>query len=104
MPVGLPLLPSVSPKATLGFWDIEEGKRACERQGQFGSDLVDLTGSVYIENDLRAAIKRQINEITASEIVEEKSYHRNELAFDSASGAKMRRADAKTSSSSRSSM
>lgn len=86
------------------LWDIEEGKRACERQGEFGADFVDLARAVYIENDLRAAIKRQINEITGSEIIEEKSYDRNEPALDSASGAKMRRADAERPPRSKSSM
>lgn len=66
------------------LWDIEEGKRACERHGEFGADFVDLARAVYIENDLRAAIKRQINEIVGSEIVEEKSYDGNEQASDSA--------------------
>jgi len=56
------------------LWDIEDGKRACERRGAFGSDFVELARSVYIENDRRAAIKRRINEITGSEIIEEKSY------------------------------
>ena len=56
------------------LWDIEDGKRACERRGAFGGAFIALARSVYIENDRRAAIKRRINEITGSEIVEEKSY------------------------------
>ena len=56
------------------LWDIEEGKRACERRGAFDAAFIALARSVYIENDRRAAIKREINEITGSEIVEEKSY------------------------------
>ena len=56
------------------LWDIEEGKRDCERRGAFDAEFIELARSVYIENDRRAAIKRQINEITGSEIVEEKSY------------------------------
>jgi len=62
------------------LWDIEDGKRACERRGAFGPDFVALARSVYIENDRRAAIKRQINAITGSEIVEEKSYPSDEAA------------------------
>jgi hypothetical protein len=62
------------------LWDIEDGKRACERRGAFGADFVALARSVYIENDRRAAIKREINEITGSEIVEEKSYPDDEAA------------------------
>lgn len=56
------------------LWDIEEGKRDCERQGDFGPGFVELARAVYRENDRRAAIKRRINDLTGSEIVEEKSY------------------------------
>lgn len=56
------------------LWDIEDGKRDCERRGDFGDRFVALARSVYIENDRRAAIKRAINEAAGSDIVEEKSY------------------------------
>ncbi len=56
------------------LWDIEDGKRDCERRGEFGPEFVALARAVYRENDRRAAIKRAINEITGSDIVEEKSY------------------------------
>lgn len=56
------------------LWDIEEGKRDCERRGDFGPGFVELARAVYRENDRRAAIKRRINDLTGSEIVEEKSY------------------------------
>ena len=56
------------------LWDIEDGKRDCERRGAFGEAFVALARSVYVENDRRAAIKRAINEAAGSEIVEEKSY------------------------------
>ena len=54
--------------------DIEDGKRDCERRGDFGDRFVQLARSVYVENDRRAAIKRAINEAAGSDIVEEKSY------------------------------
>ena len=57
-----------------GLWDIEDGKRDCERRGDFGPAFVALARSVYIENDRRAAVKRRINDAASSEIVEEKSY------------------------------
>lgn len=57
-----------------GLWDIEDGKRDCERRGDFGPAFVALARSVYIENDRRAAVKRRINEAAGSDIVEEKSY------------------------------
>lgn len=56
------------------LWDIEDGKRDCERRQDFGARFVSLARSVYIENDRRAAIKRSINLAAGSEIVEEKSY------------------------------
>ena len=56
------------------LWDIEDGKRDCERRQDFGPAFIALARSVYIENDRRAAIKRQINDLTGSDIVEEKSY------------------------------
>jgi hypothetical protein len=56
------------------LWDIEEGKRDCERRQDFGSEFVRLARAVYLENDRRAAIKRAINEECGSDLVEEKSY------------------------------
>ena len=43
------------------LWDVEDGKRDCERRQDFGPDFVALARRVYIENDQRAAIKRAIN-------------------------------------------
>ena len=56
------------------LWDIEDRIRDFERNKSFGQDFVDLARSVYRSNDLRAALKRQINELFGSLIVEEKSY------------------------------
>ena len=56
------------------LWDIEDGKRACERRQEFGPAFVELARAVYIENDRRAEVKRRINLLTGSEIVEEKSH------------------------------
>ncbi len=56
------------------LWDIEEGKRDCERRQVFGQEFIELARSVYVENDRRAAIKRRINEAVGSDLVEEKSY------------------------------
>ena len=56
------------------LWDIEEGKRDCERRGVFGPEFVALARAVYRENDRRAAIKRTINAACGSDIIEEKSY------------------------------
>jgi tetratricopeptide (TPR) repeat protein len=56
------------------LWDVEDALRRLEAAGRFDSEFVALARSVYRQNDERAAIKRQINELLASEIVEEKSY------------------------------
>ena len=61
-------------EVNIALWDIEDGKRDCERRGDFGDRFVQLARSVYVENDRRAAIKRAINEAAGSDIVEEKSY------------------------------
>lgn len=56
------------------LWDVEDALRRLEAAGRFDEEFVALARSVYRQNDERAAIKRQINELLASEIVEEKSY------------------------------
>ncbi len=56
------------------LWDIEEAIRGCERRGDFGPAFIELARSVYKENDKRAALKREINMLFASAIVEEKYF------------------------------
>jgi tetratricopeptide (TPR) repeat protein len=56
------------------LWEIEDALRQCEREGDFGPHFVALARSVYCENDTRAAIKRAINTLASSALVEEKSY------------------------------
>jgi hypothetical protein len=56
------------------LWEIEDKIRDCEREKNFGPDFIALARSVYRTNDRRAAVKRQINELAGSTIVEEKSY------------------------------
>ena len=56
------------------LWRIEDDIRAVERAGQFDDRFIELARSVYRTNDRRAVVKRRINELTGSEIVEEKSY------------------------------
>ena len=56
------------------LWEIEDAIRQCERMGDFGPDFVALARSVYQENDRRAALKRDINVLFGSAIVEEKHY------------------------------
>ena len=56
------------------LWDIEDRLREKEQLKEFDADFIALARSVYIENDKRAKVKRQINEYLGSELVEEKSY------------------------------
>jgi tetratricopeptide (TPR) repeat protein len=56
------------------LWNIEDEIRACERIADFGPKFVELARSVYRRNDERASIKKQINLLLGSAIVEEKSY------------------------------
>ena len=63
-------------KINLKLWNIEDGKRDCERNGDFGEKFIQLARSVYIENDQRAKIKNKINKLSGSNIYEVKSYDR----------------------------
>lgn len=56
------------------LWQIEDDIRDCERAGNFGERFVALARAVYRTNDRRAALKREINELLGSALVEEKSY------------------------------
>jgi hypothetical protein len=56
------------------LWVIEDTKRAHEKQQLFDSAFINLARDVYIKNDIRANIKKQINLLTDSTIVEEKIY------------------------------
>ncbi|MDA7648701.1 DUF6165 family protein [Akkermansiaceae bacterium] len=56
------------------LWDIEDTIREKEKAEEFDEEFVELARSVYITNDQRAAVKKEINLLTKSELVEEKSY------------------------------
>jgi len=56
------------------LWDVEDRLRQSERNEQFDQDFIELARSVYRCNDRRAALKRKINQLTGSRIIEEKSY------------------------------
>jgi len=56
------------------LWNIEDMIRECEREESFGQDFIELARSVYYTNDDRADIKKQINLLTGSLLIEEKSY------------------------------
>ncbi len=56
------------------LWDIEDWIRDCEREKRFDKEFVELARSVYITNDKRSEVKKLINIMTGSGLVEEKSY------------------------------
>jgi hypothetical protein len=56
------------------LWEIEDEIRDCERARDFGQRFVELARAVYVTNDRRAALKKEINLLVGSDIVEEKSY------------------------------
>jgi 3-methyladenine DNA glycosylase/8-oxoguanine DNA glycosylase len=56
------------------LWDIEDDIREKEARQEFDEGFIALARSVYRQNDDRAAIKRRINDLLGSGIVEEKSY------------------------------
>lgn len=56
------------------LWVIEDDIRACERAQDFGDAFIALARAVYVTNDERSKIKRDINTLLGSAIVEEKSY------------------------------
>jgi hypothetical protein len=67
-------------EVNLALWQVEDDIRECERRKEFGSSFVSLARSVYRHNDRRAAIKRAINDLTGSRLIEEKSYAHYEAA------------------------
>ena len=56
------------------LWVIEDDIRALERLGDFGAAFIALARAVYRTNDMRAGLKRKINETLGSDLREEKSY------------------------------
>ena len=56
------------------LWNIEEEKRICEKNEDFGNNFIKLSRNVYKNNDKRAKIKSDINKLLGSNIKEVKSY------------------------------
>jgi hypothetical protein len=58
------------------LWDIEDHIRDLERKKDYGPDFIKTAREVYIKNDKRSIIKREINIKTSSGLIEEKSYEK----------------------------
>ena len=58
------------------LWNIEDDIRAKEAANVFDEQFIRLARSVYQQNDLRAALKKEINSKTGSDLIEEKLYQK----------------------------
>ena len=56
------------------LWEIEDDIREKERNKEFDKEFIELARAVYVTNDERARIKKEINLKLGSDLVEEKSY------------------------------
>ena len=56
------------------LWVIEDDIRDCEKAKDFGEEFIRLARAVYITNDRRADVKKKINLLLGSALIEEKSY------------------------------
>jgi Family of unknown function (DUF6165) len=63
-------------EVNLRLWTIEDDIRDCESRQEFGQAFVALARSVYLSNDRRSELKREINALLGSRLREEKSYAR----------------------------
>jgi len=64
------------------LWDVEDKLRLLESEQSFGEEFIEAARSVYLLNDDRARLKKEINEQTGSLLVEEKSYTTYEVPAD----------------------
>lgn len=57
------------------LWVIEDDIRKCEGRNDFGPAFIALARAVYVTNDERAKVKKHINVLLGSDLIEEKSYY-----------------------------
>ena len=56
------------------LWQIEDEIRDCEKTNDFGEEFIKLARAVYWTNDDRNLVKKRIDNLTGSNLTEEKSY------------------------------
>jgi hypothetical protein len=61
-------------KVNQSLWNIEDRIRVKEFHNEFDDEFIKVARSVYFENDKRADIKKEVNLLLGSELIEEKSY------------------------------
>ena len=72
----LPTLQNQLMEVNTQLWEVEDVLRGLEKSQDFGTSFVAAARSVYQLNDRRAAVKKEINLLTGSIMVEEKSYEK----------------------------
>ena len=61
-------------KTNLKLWSIENDKRMCEKNSDFGEKFIKLSRKIHFLNDDRSKVKLEINIYTGSQIREIKQY------------------------------
>ena len=61
-------------KTNLKLWSIEDDKRMCEKNSDFGEKFIKLSREIHFLNDDRSNVKLKINKYTSSQIREIKQY------------------------------
>lgn len=74
LPIAVDHLTAVLKTINSQLWVIEDTKRGCEEEGDFGSGFIDYARLVYMLNDERARIKKCIDALSESDISEVKSH------------------------------
>ena len=64
------------------LWVIEDDKRLCEKNSDFGEKFIKLSRDIHFLNDKRASIKLEINNQTGSKIKEIKEYTTYQFNFE----------------------
>ena len=61
-------------KINLEMWEIEDKIRLFEKEKKFDEDFIQLARNVYKTNDNRSRIKKRLNLLLSSDLIEEKEY------------------------------
>ena len=61
-------------KINLKLWSIEDDKRMCEKNSDFGEKFIEFSREIHFLNDNRSKVKLEINKYTGSQIREIKQY------------------------------
>lgn len=76
-----PALESELKEVNEALWDVEDRIRLKEHLQEFDEEFIELARSVYVTNDQRSEIKREINKVSGSKLIEEKFYVVNRFDY-----------------------